>query len=91
MMRCRWACLFSAAALIGIDAMKVTVEANVAGGIPSFTVVCLINLRQDKQPSASHPCSHQCISVSSEETNVPQASECLSDCNRLLKSFVQCS
>jgi magnesium chelatase family protein len=30
-----------AAALIGIDALKVTVEANVAGGIPSFTVVGL--------------------------------------------------
>jgi magnesium chelatase family protein len=31
----------NAAALIGIDAMKVTVEANVASGIPSFTVVGL--------------------------------------------------
>ena len=31
----------TAAALIGIDAMKVTVEANVAGGIPSFIVVGL--------------------------------------------------
>ncbi|NTV04903.1 MAG: YifB family Mg chelatase-like AAA ATPase [Chlorobiaceae bacterium] len=31
----------SAAALIGIDALKITVEANVAGGIPSFTVVGL--------------------------------------------------
>ncbi len=33
--------ILNAAALIGIDAMKVTVEANVAGGIPSFTVVGL--------------------------------------------------
>ena len=33
--------VLNAAALIGIDAMKVTVEANVAGGIPSFTVVGL--------------------------------------------------
>ena len=31
----------NAAALIGIDALMVTVEANVAGGIPSFTVVGL--------------------------------------------------
>ena len=31
----------NAAALIGIDAIKVTVETNVAGGIPSFTVVGL--------------------------------------------------
>ena len=31
----------NAAALIGIDAIKVTVETNVTGGIPSFTVVGL--------------------------------------------------
>ncbi|MEI8032055.1 MAG: YifB family Mg chelatase-like AAA ATPase [Chlorobiaceae bacterium] len=31
----------NAAALIGIDAIKVTVETNVSGGIPSFTVVGL--------------------------------------------------
>ncbi|NTW11112.1 MAG: magnesium chelatase, partial [Chlorobiaceae bacterium] len=30
-----------AAAIIGIDAMKVAVETNVSGGIPSFTVVGL--------------------------------------------------
>ena len=33
--------LLSAAALVGIDALKVEVETNVSGGLPSFTVVGL--------------------------------------------------
>ena len=42
--------LLSAAALVGIDALKVEVETNVSGGLPSFTIFFLLTYTLHRQP-----------------------------------------